>query len=98
MDKAIDTLEFLIEYLHNEVHPNCEYYIYSNLVDIADKALAELTAHKAKIDELKEWATTTYNYFDKIIDNAPATVKTDFEEGVKIICKDILQKIKGEKC
>ena len=53
MDKAIDTLEFLREYLNNEVHPNCEYYIYSSLIDITDKALAELTAHKAK-NEAKE--------------------------------------------
>ena len=55
MDNAIDTLEFLREYLNNEVHPNCEYYIYSNLIDVTDKAIAELQAHKAKIDELKEW-------------------------------------------
>ena len=54
MDKAIDTLELLREYLNNEVHPNCEYYIYSNLIDITDKAIAELEAYKAKIDELKE--------------------------------------------
>ena len=53
MDKAIDTLEFLREYLNNEVYPDCEYYIYSNLIDITDKALAELTAYKAKFEELE---------------------------------------------
>ena len=63
MDKAIDTLEFLREYLNNEVHPNCEYYIYSNLIDITDKAIAELQAHKAKIDELKEWCKEERNFW-----------------------------------
>ena len=47
MDKAIDTLEFLREYLENEVRPSCEYYIYSNLIDVTDKAIAELE-YKAK--------------------------------------------------
>ena len=47
MNKAIDTLESLREYLENEVRPNCEYYIYSNLIDVTDKAIAELE-YKAK--------------------------------------------------
>ena len=63
MDNAIDTLEFLREYLNNEVHPNCEYYIYSNLIDITDKAIAELEAYKAKIDELKEWCKEERNFW-----------------------------------
>ena len=37
MNKAIDTLESLREYLENEVRPNCEYYIYSNLIDVTKK-------------------------------------------------------------
>ena len=63
MDNAIDTLESLREYLENEVRPNCEYYIYSNLIDITDKAIAELEAHKAKIDELKEWCKEERNFW-----------------------------------
>ena len=52
MNKAIYTLESLREYLNNEVHPSCEYYIYSNLIDLTDKAIAELEAYKAE-QELK---------------------------------------------
>ena len=63
MDKAIETLENLREYLNEEVHLNCEYYIYSSLIDITDKALDELTAHKAKIDELKEWCKEERNFW-----------------------------------
>ena len=63
MNKAIDTLESLIEYLENEVRPSCEYYIYSNLIDITDKAIAELQVHKAKIDELKEWCKEERNFW-----------------------------------
>ena len=53
MNKAIDTLESLIEYLENEVRPSCEYYIYSNLIDITDKAIAELKAKDEYIAELE---------------------------------------------
>ena len=63
MNKAINTLELLREYLENEVRPNCEYYIYSNLIDVTDKAIAELQAHKAKIDELKEWCKEERNFW-----------------------------------
>ena len=52
MNKAIDTLESLREYLENEVRPSCEYYIYSNLIDITDKAIAELE-YRAKFQELE---------------------------------------------
>lgn len=89
MDKAIDTLEFLREYLNNEVHPNCEYYIYSSLIDITDKALAELTAHKAKIDELKEWASKTTKF---------ALVSDDFSAGYSQGKTDILQKLEEIEC
>ena len=63
MDKAIDTLEFLREYLNYEVHPNCEYYIYSNLSGIADKALAELKAKDeayAKLQQAYDNLTAQY--------------------------------------
>ena len=52
MDKAIDTLELLREYLEDEVRSSCEYYIYSNLIDITDKAIAELEAKDEYIAEL----------------------------------------------
>ena len=53
MNKAIDTLELLREYLEDEVRPSCEYYIYSNLIDITDKAIAELEAKDEYIAELE---------------------------------------------
>ena len=63
MDKAIDTLESLREYLENKVRPSCEYYIYSNLIDITDKAIAELE-YKAKFQELE----ADYNQLTQYID------------------------------
>ena len=87
MDKARDTREFLIEYLNNEVHPNCEYYLYSNLIDIADKAIAELTAHKAKIDALKEWCNDELDKYSEY--------QTDIECGLFQAYNNVFQKLEG---
>ena len=90
MDEAIDTLKFLREYLNNEVHPNCEYYIYSSLVDITDKALVELTAYKVKLDGLREYYREQINNINKIGD-------LDIIDVMKrTIYRDMLNKLEEE--
>ena len=87
MDKAIDTLEFLREYLENEVRPSCEYYIYSNLFDITDEALAELEAYKAKLESLRGYCQKEIEAHTHFIG------KHDHAKVHVIIYEDILQKL-----
>ena len=94
MDKAIEYLEsrrLFLSAIDDSILNSNQQNMKICELKLLCESLSQLWEHKAKIDELKEWATETYNYFDKIIDDA--TGKTDFEEGAKMICKDILQKL-----
>ena len=96
MDKVINYLEsrkIFLNSIDDSMLSGNQQNIKRCELKLLHESLSQLQAHKTKIDELKEWATTNYNHFDKIVDDAAATVKTDFEEGAKIICKDILQKL-----
>ena len=73
MDKAIAILQDLLGY-EEEAEAKVEIH----------EAIAELQAHKAKIDELKEWATKTTKF---------ALVSDDFSAGYSQGKTDILQKL-----
>ena len=76
--------------MNNEVYPDCEYSIYSSLVDITDKALVELTAHKVKLDVLRE-------YYREQIDNINKIGDLDIIDVMKrTIYRDMLNKLKEE--